>query len=188
VRHSTKDPSHGLEPSQSIGITAKRLTQGAFSQTAPYPRVDVRGRRSRHVLKATFDVAFAIDEDASIDRNSNLGKAARYVINQREPLTAMLREGRLPIHNNDTERDLRHAAVGRKNWSIFGSQFGGEVAARIFSLVISCKLAEIPPDAYFEDVLQRISSTPMDRIAELTPWGWKAQRDAEQPAAAGAAV
>ena len=76
--------------------------------------------------------------------------------------------------------------MGRKNWLIFGSQRGGEVAARLYSLMLSCKLAEVAPDEYIEDVLQRISTPPMDRIAELTPWGWKTRRDAE--AAATAAV
>ncbi|QDU67897.1 IS66 family transposase [Engelhardtia mirabilis] len=147
-------------------------------------RATVRDRRSRHVLETIFEVVFALDEDASIGARGSLGKAARYVINQREPLTAMLRDGRLPIHNNDTERALRHVAVGRKNWGIFGSQRGGEVAARLYSLTMSCKLAEVPPDAYIEDVIQRVSTTPQERIAELTPWGWKARQAADVEAQA----
>jgi hypothetical protein len=33
--------------------------------------------------------------------------------------------------------------------------------------------------AYVEDVLTRVSTTPASRIAELTPWGWAAARAAE---------
>ena len=76
--------------------------------------------------------------------------------------------------------------MGRKNWQVFGNQRGGEVAAGLYSLMMSCKLAGVAPDEYLEDVLQQISTTPMDRITELTPWGWKARRAAE--AAAVAAV
>lgn len=50
--------------------------------------------------------------------------------------------------------------------------------ARLYSLVMSCRLAEIAPDAYLEDVLQRIATTPAASIAELTLWGWKARRAA----------
>ncbi|WP_145067012.1 transposase domain-containing protein [Engelhardtia mirabilis] len=44
---------------------------------------------------------------------------------------------------------------------------------------MSCKLAEVPPDTYIKDVLEQISTLPVDRIAELTPWGWKTRRTAE---------
>ena len=45
-------------------------------------------------------------------------------------LMAHLDNGRIPIHNNDTERDLRHVVIGRKNWMTFGSERGGVVAGR----------------------------------------------------------
>ena len=77
-------------------------------------------------------------------------------------------------HNNDTERDLRHVVTGRKNWLIFKSQRGGDVAGRIFSLVMSSKLAGINVMAYLEDALSLISTTKASDIAKLTPWGWKA--------------
>jgi hypothetical protein len=32
---------------------------------------------------------------------------------------------------NDEERDLHHVAVGRKNWLVFASERGGEVACRL---------------------------------------------------------
>jgi len=41
----------------------------------------------------------------------------------------------------------------------------------------------VDPQAYVEDVLTRISTTPARRIRDLTPWGWAAARAAEpQPA------
>ena len=143
-------------------------------------RQDVRDRLSRRVLKDVYEVAFALDEDPAVPQGSKLREAVRYVINQREPLTALLRHPEIPIHNNDTERDLRHVVTGRKNWLIFGSQRGGEVAGRLYSLVMSCKLAEIDPMAYLEDALALISTVKASDIAHLTPWGWKAmQRRAE---------
>lgn len=142
-------------------------------------RLAVRRRRSSHVLTQLFDRVFAMDEDPSILPGSPLGKAVGYVINQREPLTALLRNGKIPIHNNDTERDLRHVVTGRKNWLIFGSQRGGEVAGRLYSLVMSCKLIGIDPEAYLKDALSRVATTPASKIAELTPWGWAAKRAAD---------
>ena len=139
-------------------------------------RLKIRQRRSRVVLKQLYDRVFAMDEDAGLQSDSPLGKAVKYAINQREPLLALLRNGKIPIHNNDTERDLRHIVTGRKNWLIFGSQRGGEVAGRLYSLVMSCKLAGIAPEAYLEDALSLVGTTPASRIAELTPWGWAAHQ------------
>jgi transposase len=147
-------------------------------------RADVRNRLSRRALTQFYDIALALDADPKVTAGSHLQKAVGYVLNQREPLTAMLRHPEIPIHNNDTERDLRHVVVGRKNYSFFGSPKGGEVAGRLYSLVMSCKLADVDPAAYLEDALSLISTVRASDIASLTPWGWKAMRDAADGLAA----
>ena len=63
-------------------------------------------------------------------------------------------------------------AVGRKNWMFAGSMNGAHRAALLYSLVQSCRLAEIDPFAYIRDVLIRVATHPQSRIAELTPKGW----------------
>ena len=64
-------------------------------------------------------------------------------------------------------------AIGRKNWMFAGSDTGGERAATIYSLIAGCKLRGIDPFAYLRDVLERVSTHPRSRIAELTPAGWQ---------------
>ncbi len=67
--------------------------------------------------------------------------------------------------------------VGRNNWLVFASPHSGEVASRLYSLVLSCKHADTGPDAYLEGFLQRVSTTPAREIATLAPWTWaKARR------------
>ena len=111
---------------------------------------------------------------------SKLGKAVTYATNQRQPLCVFLDEPGVPIHNNDQERDLRHVVTGRKNWQLFASPKGGEVACRLFSLILSCKQNGVNPEAYIEGVLQATRTTKASDIASLTPWAWAA-RD-EEPA------
>ena len=144
-------------------------------------RLAERTERSRLILEQLFDEAFALDANASVSRGSRLKKAVTYLINQRAALLAHLTHGEIPIHNNDTERDLRHVAVGRKNWMIFGSQRGGEVAARLYSLALSCRLNGVDVQAYLKDVLGLVGTTPASQIARLTPWGWAAERRATLP-------
>lgn len=159
-------------------VTAK-ANDGALDLAATAElRIEARTQHSRSVLERLFDECFALDADASVTRGSRLQKAVTYLINQRAALLAHLKYGEIPIHNNDTERDLRHVAVGRKNWMIFGSQRGGEVAARLYSLALSCKLNGVDVQAYLEDALGLVGATPASQIAKLTPWGWAAERDA----------
>jgi len=141
-------------------------------------REAVRNRRSKVVLRTLYEIVFALHEDPATGANGQLLKAVKYAVNQRKPLLAHLDDGRLPIHNNDTERDLRHVVMGRKNWMIFASEKGGRVAARLYSLVMSCKLAKVNVERYLEDVLTAVATTPSSSVSELTPWGWAKARAA----------
>ena len=58
----------------------------------------------------------------------------------------------------------------------FGSKRGGEVGARLFSLIATCKAMDIDPEAYLEDVIRKIDTTPASQIGKLTPWAWAEQR------------
>lgn len=147
-------------------------------------RARVRTRRSSVVHAQLYEVAAKLDQAPTTLARGQLGKGLGYLARQRGPLSVFLSEPRIPIHNNDSERDLRHIVLGRKNWQIFASPKGGEVACRLYSLVLSAKLNGIDPREYIEDVLGRLSTTPHSRIAELTPWGWAAARRAEREAQA----
>lgn len=142
-------------------------------------RARVREQRSTVVMRKLYETANALAQEASTLPRGQLGKALAYLESQRESLAVFLTDPRVPLSNNDSERDLRHVVVGRANWLVFASPRGGEVACRLYSLVLSCKENGVDPQAYLEDVLARVSTTPASRIAELTPWGWAAARAAE---------
>lgn len=145
-------------------------------------RGEVRSRRSTVVWARLQRVVWELKEQRSTLPKSKLGKALKYIGNQADALSVFLADPRIPIHNNDAERDLRHVAVGRKNWLVFGSPRGGDVACRLYSLVLSCKQNDVDPQAYIEDVLMKVATTPASQIASLTPWGWKAARISTTPA------
>jgi len=138
----------------------------------------VRERRSRVAWEWLYREVVALLEQPSTLPKSKLGKALGYLDRQRGSLSTFLSDPRIPMHNNDTERDLRHLAVGRKNWLVFGSPRGGDVACRLYSLMLSCKQAGVDPEVYIEDVLGKVGTTPHSQIASLTPWGWQAARQA----------
>lgn len=115
-----------------------------------------------------------LDEQAGDYRllpKSAIGKAVRYALNQWQPLIVFTEDGGLPIHNNDTERDLRRLTIGRKNWLFLGSEAGGEVAARLYTLTASAHRHHLDLWAYLDDVLRRLAGGESDMDA-LLPDAW----------------
>jgi transposase len=105
---------------------------------------------------------------------SPLGEAVRYLTNQWAALQRFVDDGRLALDNNRAENMLRIVAVGRKNWLFAGSFEGARRAALLYSLVQSCKLADVAPFPYLKDVLLRVATHPHQRIDQLTPKRWAA--------------
>lgn len=103
---------------------------------------------------------------------SAAGKAVNYFLRHWNALTRFVQDGDLPIDNNHTERSIRPWAVGRRNWTFFGSKRGGETASVLASFVATCKLVKVDPFVWFHDVLKRIADHPQPRIADLLPHNW----------------
>ncbi len=104
---------------------------------------------------------------------SPMGKAITYVEGQWKALNEYIYNGNLFIDNNGAERPLRTVAIGRKNYMFFGSEEGGEHAAIMYSLIISCKQNGIEPYKYLRDIFQRILTHPPNKMHELIPSAWK---------------
>jgi transposase len=85
--------------------------------------------------------------------------------------------------NNAAERAVRGVAVGRKNWTFAGSDAGGHRAAAILTLIETCKMNDVDPQAWLTDILARLPDHPAKRINELLPWNWKLQRQPQAKAA-----
>ncbi len=104
---------------------------------------------------------------------SELAAAFRYMLARWLALNRCFDDGRLSLDNNPAERALRGVAIGRKNYLFAGSDYGGERAAVMYSLIETAKLNGIDPEAYLRDVLARIADHPNNRIGELLPWNWQ---------------
>jgi transposase len=74
--------------------------------------------------------------------------------------------------NNAAERGMRGPVLGRKNYLFCGSDAGGKRAACMYTLIETCRMNGVDPQAYLADVLARIADYPIHRIDELLPWRW----------------
>ena len=105
---------------------------------------------------------------------SKLGQAVSYLRNNWDALKRFLSDGRLPIDNNEAERDLRCVAVGRKNWMFVGSEEGGERTAIILTVIASAHRHHLDVWAYLRDVLERLAKGE-GNLEKLLPDVWKAE-------------
>lgn len=139
-------------------------------------RLALRQARSQPLLD---DIqAYLERERPQVLPKSPIGQAMAYTLSNWEALVRYAKDGDLEIDNNGAERSLRGVAVGRRNWTFFGSDNGGRTAAVLSSLIATCKRHRIDPLAYLRDVFARISAHPQNRLEELLPDHWLATRSA----------
>lgn len=134
-----------------------------------------RRRREDATRPLVGDLRHAIDEALRrLSPKSEMAKALSYGRKRWTALTRFLDDGRLEIDNNCAERAIRSVVIGKKNWLFAGSKAGGERAAAIYSVIETCKLNRVEPQAYIANVLAKIAGGwPASRWDELMPWNWQ---------------
>jgi len=174
--HARRYFHKALESDQSrMGIALLLIGQlyrveGRARDGTAEERRELRKLESRPILEKLHD--YLLEIEAEIVPKSPEGRAVRYTLKNWTALTRYCENGDLEIDNNATERTIRAIAVGRANWTFFGSDEGGKTAAVLRSLVASCQRVGVDPFSWFKDVLSRVVTHPINRIAELLPHNW----------------
>jgi transposase len=153
----------------------------AADRVSAAERLAVRREKSRPIVARFFAwrdelAPTALDE-------TPLAKALGYAKNHRAAFERFLEDGRLPMHNNWSELQLRRQVLGRKNWLFVGSDDAAQVNTIFVSLLASCALHGIEPWTYVRDLLCLLPSWPTSRVLELAPVNWKQtleQQDTQQ--------
>jgi hypothetical protein len=143
----------------------------------------VRQEKSKPIvlaLKTSFE-----EQLARVSAKSVIAEAIRYGLNHWDGLIRFLEDGRIELDTNIVERSMRGIVLNRKNALFAGHDQGAEFWAIIASLVETCKLQGVDPQAYFADVLTKLVNLwPASRIDELMPWAWaRAQKGIDRIAA-----
>jgi transposase len=93
-------------------------------------------------------------------------------------LTLFVEDPRIPMDNNASERRLRGPAVGRKNYYGSGSLWNGRLAALLFSIFATLKMAELNPRTwlqwYLDSCAKEGGKAPTD-IQPFLPWNLTAE-------------
>jgi hypothetical protein len=69
-------------------------------------------------------------------------------------MTLFLEDLTVPMTNNDAERALRHAVIGRKNYAGSKTINGADTAATLFTIIETCKRLSVQPREYMKYLIE----------------------------------
>lgn len=109
--------------------------------------------------------------------SSRMGVALRYFTNHQVALGRFLDYGYVPPDNGIVERLHVRTALTRKNYLFAGSDGGAERAAIAYTILGSCRLADVDPLEYLRDVLPCMTrKVRLLDLSQLLPTRWAAAR------------
>ena len=122
--------------------------------------------------KPLLDELFEWAKNLNAAPKSALGKALTYLENQKPYLMNYLKDGRLEIDNNRTERSIKPFVIGRKNFLFANTPRGAQGSAIIYSLVETAKENRLDPFKYLVYVLataKKLDLSQKDNVDLLLP-------------------
>jgi transposase len=134
-------------------------------------RYEKRFKRSKPVLDA-FLSWLKIQEHKVLPKSA-LGQAINYCLNQWEKLVAFLKDGRLELDNNRSERSIKPFVIGRKNWLFSNTPKGARASAIIYSIVETAKANGLNPYFYLNFLFEKLpnmDTTDEGALDKLLPW------------------
>ena len=138
------------------------------------PEARLAGRRTRSAPLIADLETWLTHHRARVASKSPLGEALAYVAKYWEGLKLFLIDGRIEIDNNSVERTIRPIALNRKNALFAGHDAGAQNWATIASLIETCKLNAVDPQAYLTATLTAIvKGHKQSQIQELLPWNFR---------------
>jgi hypothetical protein len=132
------------------------------------PEARLAGRQERSAQLVADMQTWFVRHRASVASKSPLGEALACIAKFWDGLKLFLTDGRIEIDNNSVERTIRPIALNRKNALFAGHDAGAENWATIASLIETCKLNAVDPQAYLTATLTAIvKGHKQSRIGEL---------------------
>src|SRR5918911_4683845 len=121
-------------------------------------------------LKSWLEQQF---EERTVEPNSSLGKAFRYLLGHWTTLTRFLAVAGAPIDNNTAERALKLAIRQRKNSVFYSTEYSAYIASMLTSLIATCLHAGVNALEYLVALQEHRPAVFGDPAAWL-PWNYHA--------------
>jgi hypothetical protein len=113
------------------------------------------------------------EQRAKLSRSAAVIQPIDYLLKRWDEFTRFTEDGRVCMRNNAAELALRGLALGRRAWLFAGSDRGADRTAVVITLITTCRLNDLDPQAWLAEVFFRIAGISQNRLHELLPWEWK---------------
>lgn len=126
---------------------------------------DIRNKEAKPILE---DIKKILEEKIpQTARQSDIGNALRYSLRNWEGLTEYLKDGRIHIDNNASERCIKPFVIGRRNWLFNDNVRGANVSSILFSIMETAKAHEVNVQKYLQFILEKQPTS--DNVQDLLP-------------------
>jgi len=135
----------------------------------------LRETKSKPILESIKTKLDAYAADISIP-NNEFRTAVNYMVNQWPGLKECFEHGHIRLDTNLTESKFRPTKIGEKNWMFIGHPDAGQKSAVAYTLLNCCRIHQVDPQAYLNDVLEKLvpfdHSPPAELLEALLPENW----------------
>ncbi len=174
VEEYSNCPDACLHVLNELGLVYLHDEEARSQRMSAQERLKHHQAKSAPVMKRLHQWMAEQFDSKTIEPNSGLGKAIKYMQNHWNELTLFLRQPGAPLDNNSVERALKKAVLHRKNSLFYKTLHGAEVGDIFMSLIHTCELNKINPFDYLVTVLRHaleIRTAP----ALWMPWNYREQ-------------
>lgn len=137
----------------------------------PQERYDARLQKSQPVLDEFKKWLDFMRPRAA--RKTHLGIAVNYCLKLWSTLCNFMKDGRLEIDNNRSERSIKMLVIGRKGWLFSNSPKGADASAIAYSIVESAKENGLKPFEYIQFLLKsmpNLNIKDQNVLDSFLPW------------------
>jgi len=179
MAHARRKFDEALSNNRKTALQAMSMMQRLYRlehlmrlfQISAEGKKELRQRIAVPLLNEMFD--WMNEKILTFTPSSPIYKALNYSLKLKKELMVYTENGKLHIDNNHVENKIRPVAIGRKNYIFMGSHESAQRSAMLYSFFLSCKLNNINPEEWLEDVLLRINNTKASELHNLLPNRWK---------------
>jgi len=146
------------------------MLEREFEKMEPDKRLEKRIEKSKPVLDEFFAWVGTVNPLAG----SRLAIAITYAVNQKEPLSAFLLDGRIELSTNRIENKIRPFACGRRAWLFADTVDGARSSAITYSIVQTAVANGLNPYQYllhlFTFLPTVLTKEPGADLSQFYPW------------------
>lgn len=174
-RYTDEQLEELIEVKALLLITDIYVQESLLKDLSPDDRKTARQEKVRPLLEKYLDFVHSLDlNDPALSEKAR--DAISYTLNQEEHLKLFLEDGRIPIDNGYAERNVKHIALGRRNW-LFADTADGAKACCVFdTFVATAKANGANVYFYLKYLLEQVPNIPKedylnpDLMEVFMPW------------------